>query len=508
MRDDVDDSATAVEALGEKLLDRQWRLRNLYWFINKDGEKELFKPNWAQLEQWATLGHRNIDLKVRQLGSTTGYCILWLDTALFNRNMRIGIVAHTKDDAKTIFRDKVKFAYESLPEEIRSVIGAIKNDSGELLLNNNSSIRVGVTFRSGTPNILHITEYGYICSRMPQRAEEIRTGAMQAVPQQGLVVIEATAKGRAGHFYELTQEAQKRAPTSPSDWRFRFLPWWREPTYTAMIGLEPFAESQNEREYLDKLEIKIGQLLTTGQREWYIRKWRELGEDVYSEYPSTPDEAFKQSTEGAYYGRQMLLAWQQGRVTSVPIEPGLPVETWWDIGNDTTSIWFVQRYGAEVRIVDFYQNSGEPLPHYAKHLHDWREAHGITYSRAIGPHDLRVADWGGSGESRLERAEKLGIKFEIAPELPRDDGIEAVRNALSRCVFDEERAGAGIKALESYRKKWNEVMGIWSDQPLHDWASHPADAFRYGVLSMSQAPSMIVAATRSVARKVVRKRWK
>jgi hypothetical protein len=142
-------NGAALERLGERLLDRDWRLANLYTIIGKDGRRLLFRPNWAQLEVFGSLGHRNVDLKVRQLGLTTGYCMLWLDACLFNRDLRVGIVAHTKDDARIIFRDKIKLAYDSLPAELRAAIPAVKCDAQELLLGNGSGIRVGVTFRSG-----------------------------------------------------------------------------------------------------------------------------------------------------------------------------------------------------------------------------------------------------------------------------------------------------------------------------------------------------------------------
>ena len=100
-----------LEVLGKRLLDRDWRLRNLYRITDKGGRSVLFEPNWAQVEVFDSLAHRNVDLKVRQLGLTTGYCILWLDACLFNRDLRVGIVAHTKDDARIIFRDKIKYAY-------------------------------------------------------------------------------------------------------------------------------------------------------------------------------------------------------------------------------------------------------------------------------------------------------------------------------------------------------------------------------------------------------------
>ncbi len=488
----------ALAVLGEKLLDRDWRLRNLYCITDKRGERVLFEPNWAQLELYEGLAHRNVDLKVRQLGVTTGYCMLWLDACLFNRDLRVGIVAHTKDDARIIFRDKIKFAYEHLPQEVREAVPVARCDAHEILFHNGSGIRVGATFRSGTVQILHVTEYGYICQRQPRRAEEIRTGAFQAVPADGIIVVESTAKGRAGHFHELCQEGQKGA-----GWNFSFLPWWRHPDYAARP--EAALEHRKEADYLDRLEGLIGRTLGPEQRQWWCVKHRELGEDIYSEYPSTAEEAFKASTEGAYYGAQMLQAWQDGRVTSVPVDRSLLVDTWWDLGmNDQTFVWFVQRNGYEIRLVDCYHNSGEGLPHYAAYLDQWRKEHGVIYGRHIAPHDIKVRELN-TGKTRLETAAGLGMAFDVAPLLPVADGIEAVRAALPRCVFDEARCAEGIRALEHYRKEWNDGLGVYRNQPLHDWASHPADAFRTGV-SVEGVMQGVV--PRVAAREIKRERWR
>jgi hypothetical protein len=487
----------ALQRLGERLLDRQWRLANLYTIIGKDGRRMRFRPNWAQAVVFDSLARRNVDLKVRQLGLTTGYCMLWLDACLFNRDLRVGIVAHTKDDAAVLFRDKIKFAYEHLPAELRAAVPAVKCDAQELLLGNGSGIRVGVTFRSGTVQVLHVTEYGYVCQRNPQRAEEIRTGAFQAVPAEGIIVVESTARGRSGHFHALCQEAQRG-----NGWRFCFLPWWKHPEYAT--AAERPVEYKPESEYLDALQGSIELELTPEQRQWWCGKHRELGDDVFAEYPSTAEEAFKASTEGAYYGSQMLAAWQEGRVTAVPVDKSLLVESWWDLGlNDQTSIWFVQRNGYELRVVDYYVNSGEGLPHYAAVLDEWRRRHGVVYGRHVAPHDIKVRELS-TGKSRLEAAAALGIAFETAPMLPVLDGIEAVRAALPRCVFDEERCAEGIRGLEHYRKEWNEALGVYRNQPLHDFASHPADAFRTGIA----CEGMSGVVSRVAARSVLKERWR
>ena len=488
------------------LTDRNWRLRNLYWIKDKDGKRIRFEPNWAQQRAFDSLSHNNLELKVRQLGITTGYCILWLDTCMFNPDVAVGVIAHTKEDAMTIFREKVKFAYDNLPEDLRAAVPAVKQTESEIIFANGSSIRVGVTFRSGTVQVLHVTEYGYICAHFPKRAQEIRTGAFEAVPKSGIKVIESTARGRAGHFYDLCDQAQKRpagAPLIHGDWRFSFLPWWEHPEYAVE---EPgFVFTDPEVRYFNDIEAKISRKLSRAQRVWYARKWRDQGDDVRSEYPSTPEEAFQQSTEGAYYGAQLLEAYRAGRVTEVPYDRGLEVETWWDLGvDDSTAIWFLQRQGLTVRAVDYYENCGEGLAHYRRILEEKAKEHGIVYRRHVGPHDLRVRELGNDAKSRLQAAEELGIKFEVAPMLKIADGIEAVRRILPNCWFDESRTAMGRKALEHYRKEWDAVRGCWKDQPLHDWSSHGSDAFRTGATNGD--PRMT--SKNTAARPIVAARWR
>lgn len=194
--------------------------------------------------------------------------------------------------------------------------------------------------------------------------------------------------------------------------------------------------------------------------------------------------SFDAAVMGAYYGRLLDEAQEEGRICSVPHDPVARVDTWWDLGvGDSTAIWFVQTVGRELRVIDHYEMTGEGLAHYAKVL----AGKPYTYGRHIAPHDIAVRELG-SGQSRLEIARGLGIKFEVAPRLPVDDGINAVRLTIPKCWFDAERCRQGIEALRLYRKDYDEKMKVFRDRPRHDWASHSADAFRTGCQSRPSAP--------------------
>lgn len=193
--------------------------------------------------------------------------------------------------------------------------------------------------------------------------------------------------------------------------------------------------------------------------------------------------SFDAPVEGAYYGTHMLQAEDQGRVTGVPYEPTVPVNTYWDLGmDDSMTIWFVQMVGRELRIIDYYEASGEGLPTYAKVLQE----KGYLYGEHWFPHDGMVREIG-TGKSRKETAESLGIKpLMIAKRVEnKEDGIEAVRNILARCWFDEKKCEQGLNALRSYQKVYDDKNMVYRPTPLHNWASHGADAFQTFATSFS-----------------------
>lgn len=189
---------------------------------------------------------------------------------------------------------------------------------------------------------------------------------------------------------------------------------------------------------------------------------------------------FEASIEGAYYVKEMARAQEDKRITRVPYEPTVKVDTWWDLGiDDATAIWFVQDVGQERRIIDYLEVSGEGLPQIVKRL----DAKDYRWGRHVLPHDAGVRELG-TGVSRVETLEKLGLRnIEVVPQQEVADGINAVRLMLSKCWFDTEKCERGIEAMKQYRREWDGKRQVWRERPLHDWTSHAADAFRYGAMS-------------------------
>ena len=467
----------------DQFSDWRWRLNNLYYITDKDGKRVKFQMNWAQERLFNEMHYQNAILKARQLGFTTFIQIFMLDACVFNSNIRAGTIAHTLGDAQNIFRDKVKYPYDQLPAQIKAAVHPTTDSAAELLLSNNSSIRVGTSLRSGTLQYLHISEYGKLCAKYPEKAREVRTGALNTVQSGQVIFIESTAEGQEGHFFDICDEAQAAARNgsklTPLDFKFHFFPWWQAPEYR--IDPDGVTIPDMERRYFEKIEESNGVTLDAAQKAWYVKKAASQLGDMKREYPSTAKEAFEASIEGAYYGDWMEAAESSGRIGSYPADPELPVHTAWDIGrSDHTSIWFWQRSLGRIRVVGFFQNCGEGMPYYATEVEKLYKERGWLRKDPIDvfPHDAKVTEWG-SDKSRIEQLIAKGFRPQIAPQVSVDDGINAVRASLFMCHFDAAACAEGIKVLKSYRKEWDEDLGKFKDKPRHDWASHGADSFRY-----------------------------
>ena len=194
--------------------------------------------------------------------------------------------------------------------------------------------------------------------------------------------------------------------------------------------------------------------------------------------------SFNAAVIGAYFALQMRNARKEGRVSpKVRHIPGLPVHTWWDLGiDDPTAIVFVQFDGPRVLVIDFFQSSGAFMADYVDVLEEKRKEHGYVYGAHIGPHDLNKREF--SGQTVKDLAMDLGIEFEVAPKLGKADSIQHVRRTLPRCHFREcEEMEPLIDALEQHHSEYDEKNRVLGINPVHDWTSHPVDAFKYGAQS-------------------------
>ncbi|RBO54663.1 terminase [Rhodovulum sp. BSW8] len=487
--------------------DVRWRLFSgfLYKIMTKEDEHQEgavvpFRPNFAQRDFLNALHYRNVIVKARQLGFTTMSSVVFLDHSIFTADQRSVIIAHTLRDAGRIFRDKVKFAYARLPDPLREIAPLETETAEELLFaHNNSAMEVTVSARSGTVNRLHVSEMGKIAAKNPGKSTEIITGSFPAVPSSGIAIVESTAEGPEGDFFDLAAAAEKRSrdprPLAKSEWKLHFYGWWRDPGYVAdPAGVRITGK---DHEYFDQVEVEQGCRLSLPQRAFYIgkRDHEQAGNvaRMWQEYPSTFKEAFQRSTEGTFFGPQMAAARAAGRIGIVPHIRNVAVHTCWDIGaGDGTGIWCFQQIGLQKRFLRYIQGWGEGYGFYVKLLRDTGWLFGIH----LLPHDALQKRQQGS-----RVASPLVMLNEIAPDwdfhiVPRVDdfthGIKITREAFQDSWFHEDPAcwgdddevnppdcSRGLDHLQLYHKKWNARMGAFSEEPEKlDGHSEAADAFR------------------------------
>lgn len=458
-----------------------WRICSGYLYkimIKGDEDTEdfviPFKPNRHQLRFLRRIWFRNVIPKARQIGYTTLVCILFLDHALFNADQRCGIIAQDLEAAGAIFRDKVKLAYERLPPELLAAMPLSKDSQTELLFeHNNSSIRVATSMRSGTIHRLLVSEFGKICAKYPDKALEIMTGSIPAVPANGILIIESTAEGAEGDFHNIVMQASADAETGEElnkrQYRLHFTAWHENDEYR--LPVRGIIITAKDHEYFDSVEARLGTKIDPEQRAWYVATrdadFRGKPERMWQEFPSFLEECFQVSTEGCYYVNQMTALRKSGRIVkTLPVLPGIPCMTFWDIGSsDGTAIWVVQQLGTEFRCIRFYEAWGESYEHAVQ----WLQKQGLTYSGMFLPHDAEHVRQGQTiNKSPRDMLEELmpGVEWHIVPRIQDVNwGINQTRNLFPLLVFDEGHTKSGLAHLQAYRKKWNDRQACWSDTP-------------------------------------------
>lgn len=471
--------ALKKQELNNLLSDRRWRLNNLYYIKNAQGEKQLFKFNAAQADFYDNIWYFNVILKARQLGFTTFTMLYFLDACMFNSHHSAGVIAHTREDAEDLFRNKIKFAYDCLPDWLRESVASKQDSARRLEFSNGSSITVGTSLRSGTFQKLLVSELGKIAARFPDKAKEIKSGALNTVHVGQQIFVESTAEGMSGEFFDLCERARKlkegKKELTRVDPAFHFYGWKWNPDY--VLNDREVANTiidSKMANYLSALPFDI----TPNQRAWYVKKGEQQGDMMKREYPSTPAESFEQSMEGAYYTQQMSIVRKQGQITHVPHEPSKQVYTWWDLGlNDDMTIWFFQRVGNRYNMIDYHESNGEGWDFYARLL----SLKGYVYAEHIWPHDGNKRIQGREVRTSKQIAMELGIRpIRI---VPRTDSVgndinNYCKPILPRVWFDETKCAPGINHLDNYRKEWDDRNGVWKDKPRHDQSSHCADGFR------------------------------
>lgn len=276
---------------------------------------------------------------------------------------------------------------------------------------------------------------------------------------------------------------------------------WREairPTLSDRGGWANFIGTPKGRNHFCEL---YEYARDSGDPEWFaaLYKASETGiipeKELESARKSMTEEEYEQEYEcsfqaglvGAYFSREITQLEKDKKFTSVPYDPALAVDTYWDLGiNDVTAIWFIQRYGREFRVIDYFEEPDLSIPEIVKRVREKRYTWGHWYL----PHDVKVRELV-NGKSRYETFISLGVKPRIVPRVEdKMDSINAAKLILPRCVFDKEKCDRGIKALMNYQRKWDNKANVFSTKPLHNWASNGSDAFQQFAMGVDERPEV------------------
>jgi len=394
-----------------------------------------YKPRALQAEMHSSLKRWNVLVMHRRFGKTVfavNHLIKHALTCELPRP-RVAFIAPTFTQAKRIAWDYVK--------HYASVIPGVSFNETELRVDFPNGGRV-MLLSAENPDALRgiyldmaiFDEFGM---QNPRVWGEVVRPALS--DREGAAIFLGTPAGH-NHFFDLLEQARSETDNGSDQWYWKIV-------------------KASESELVKEAELDAARVQMTPEQ-----------------YEQEYECSFTAAIIGAYYGKLLAEADEDNRITRVPYDPAYPVHTAWDLGvNDSTAIWFAQIFrGGAVNVIDYYENGGVGLDHYA----DVINKKDYTYGDHLAPHDIEVRELG-SGKSRLETAASLGLRFKVIPKMKVADGINAARMLLPKCYFDRDRCVTGVEMLRQYRQEWDERRKMFRDHPRHDFTSHAADAFRY-----------------------------
>lgn len=465
------------EFLDTKLSSKLWRMNNLYTIQDKDGVRRKLNLNASQLKVLTEYRHnKKIILKSRQQGISTLYLAYNLDDCLFKPGYQAGIQSYGLDESEKL-AIRAELMWNELDEEVKQIFNLqiVTNNSKGMSFSNGSILKIG-NFRGDTLQSLHVSELAKIARKFPDKAQELKTGAFQAVGKNNKITVESTAEGRSGLFYEMWQRAtshvKRGLPLGPFDFQPIFLSWTADPDCNIDTEKEI---SDSLAKYFEKMEEELGVKLTDTQKWWYASKLEELGEDMKKEYPTTAEEAFEQSVEGTYYKHE----YKTLKIRDNIYDENLKVHSSIDLGmNDTFSMFFFQvDLNKKPKVVGEYANSGHGLQHYRDIIDALNKKFGWVYGYTYVPHDSKVRELI-AAKTRWDAMQEMGFNPILVRKHSLVDGIEETRRFLKDVEVDSS-CTLFVDTVQNYRKKYDEKFDVYLDSPVHDEWSHPADAIRY-----------------------------
>ncbi|WP_397382823.1 hypothetical protein [Prosthecobacter sp.] len=485
--------------LESKLSDPIWRLTSgeIYKIKTADGRGIIpFIPRPEQVELLRELVDaveavkaksdgwekqtKKAKLKARRLGFSTTIGVFVADCLGFRANFTATLIDQIADDAKKKMNDIVKVALGALRE--CWPLKVLKENDSELTVNidigeeagedGKSTFYAGTRARGGSNDFLWCSELGVIQFDDPGRADEIVSGAFPSA-RHGVTVVETTWKGgRGGKLYDVIKPSIEGVA---ADWDVSFSPWWIDPR-----NVNEHAEHDAEsRAYFGRIEERLereGITLSDAQMRWYAAERRTQGIFMKRENPTFLDECWEAPIEGAIYAEALTRAETEGRIL-----PRLPVadcvvDVFMDLGAPQNSpAWFCRRVGREIQVIDHDVGKlGETIAtRYGRWL---RKGHNL--GTVFLPHDAAQTER--TGRTIISDLKDAGVTaFKVVP-VTHDiwTGINALLGLFPSLVFLGPQTEGGRSALSAYRTKEVKAGGIVSNEPVHDWASHHADALR------------------------------
>ena len=444
------------------------------------------------------LNSKIIILKSRQQGISTFWLVNFFDDVIFNPNLTVGLLAQGQEEAAGLLK-KTKILWNCLDPALKTHYGLeiTTDNQREIAFSNYSNIFIRESFRSTTLHRLHISELAKIANRGGGKAREVITGTLQAAGNRP-VIIESTAEGE-NLFKTIWDGALDRDVGKTMIYHRLFLSWLNDPDCYEEDPLNIIESTPYTQKYFNQLERKEGLKLSRGQKNFWISKYRELGPDVFQEYPASPEEAFHSTVDATYY-RQLyheymvegsnLLENDLEKViedTTVPwilsphLDPKLPVHAALDLGiNDDTVILFFQLHGRKIHIIGEHSENGKGVDYYCQFILNRYKPYA-RFDLLILPHDAE--------QRSLANAAPLTHTFQlfgfnrqyICNRTEILEGIHETRRIFPNLYVDSSCTNL-IAALKNYRKSWNYLNQTFSKTPTHDKYSHAADALRYLVL--------------------------
>ena len=507
LRDILLTPITDNKVLNKKLKSKIWRLNYCYSVVNKDGKRVPFVMNRAQFKVYLSLlkHKRLINLKSRQQGISTLWLIAFVDDCIYYPDTKSVMISIGNSQQQNLLK-RAAYTWENMEYWAKSRLKVERkshNKQRKLEFTNNSEMEIGSSFRGDTVTNLHISELGYIAFKDKAKSDEIISGTLLAASKNSKVIIESTAKGE-NKFADLYRKAEvdKKRALGLEEYKLPalayhpiFLSWLEDPTCNEEINIEPNEALHNYEKEL----AKQGLTLTRTQKNFWLSQHELAGDDIFREFPATPQEAFFVSTEGAIFAKHYQEYAKRNIQLPSPHEkynwmPSMPVYVSFDLGvDDIMFLIFMQVIQGKVIILKekaFTDLGLEDLSFYlnqynVENKYRPKGNEGYRYEQLIFPHDGKQRKLAEQTTSPEDFMTDKGWDVVISPSRSTDDNIYT-REYMSRIYIDENRCPDLHAAFMNYRREFDNTRGVFKEKPVHDDFSHPMDSLRYGLTQLEE----------------------